>query len=300
MNKALVTGATGFLGRAVVRALAGRGFEVHGVARSVRPDGAEATLHGADLLTDAGRERILMVVRPSHLVHLAWEARPGRYRDDPGNFDWAAASSDLFARASSIGVERILGIGSCLEYGPCSGPCDETSTACHPATLYGQAKLAASQTLLAADAGAVWGRVFFPFGPYEPEDRLIPSLIRSLLAGRTFNCSQGEQLRDFIYIEDLAHAIVAVLESDLTGVVNLGSGEPRSLRSVVEYFSTRLGKTGQVRFGAVEATGVDAEPIIAADVGRLRSVTGHVPVVGFQEGAERDLAWWIDRLSGRA
>jgi nucleoside-diphosphate-sugar epimerase len=303
MKRVLVTGASGFLGQVLVPALLARGFEVHGVMRSAPAVRSAVTWHQADLLTEVGREHVLEASRPSHLVHLAWEARPSRYRDDPANLLWASSTFDLLDRALAGGVARILGVGSCFEYGSSSGPCGENSTACRPTTLYGEAKLGAARHFLAAaerGAGAVWGRVFFPFGPHEAEGRLIPSLIRSCLTGRTFDCSNGEQLRDFIYVEDLADAIVAVLDSELTGVVNLGSGEARSIRSVIEHFSARLGASELVRFGAVEATGVDAEPMIVADVSRLRRATAYAPRFGFEAGAERELSWWIERLRGQA
>jgi nucleoside-diphosphate-sugar epimerase len=102
--------------------------------------------------------------------------------------------------------------------------------------------------------------VFFPFGPHEPAARLIPSLIRILRAGQSFDCSHGEQLRDFIYVDDLAQMIAAVLESELTGAVNLASGEARSLRSVIEHVADRLKARHLIRLGAITATGVDAEP----------------------------------------
>lgn len=297
MKRVLVSGASGFLGRALLPALVGRGFEVHGIARSAQAAVAGVSWHAADLLTEAGRRLALSAARPTHLVHLAWEARPGRYREDPVNRLWAEASIDLLARARAGGTRRILGIGSCFEYGPQSGPCEERTSLCRPTTLYGQAKLATAEAYIAA--GASWGRVFVPFGPHEPEARLIPSLIRSLRAGREFACSHGGQLRDFVYVDDLAQMIAAVLDSELCGVVNLASGEVRSLRSVVEHVAGLLEARDLVRFGAVAATGVDAEPIIAADVRRLREVTAGLPVVGFEDGAARGLAWWIDRLSGR-
>lgn len=297
MKRVLVTGASGFIGRALVPVLVRRGFEVHGVARVPQPAMDGARWHVADLLSDAGRAHVLSAALPTHLVHLAWEARPGRYRDDPVNRFWADASIDLLARARACGTSHILGIGSCLEYGPQNGRCAESTSLCRPTTLYGQAKLGTAEAYIAS--GAAWGRVFLPFGPHEPEQRLVPSLIRSLRAGQNFDCSHGGQVRDFVYVDDLAQMIAAVLDSGFTGAINLGSGVPRSLRSVIEHFADRLEARHLVRFGAVAATGVDAEPIIAADVGRLRGVTAGVPVIGFEEGADRDLAWWIGRLTGR-
>ena len=297
MRRVLVTGASGFIGHALLPALVGRGFEVHGVARSAQAAMAGVTWHAADLLTEVGRAHALSASRPTHLVHLAWEARPGRYREDPLNRLWAEASTDLLSRARACGVSRVLGIGSCLEYGPQSGPCEERTSQCRPTTLYGQAKLATAEAYIAA--GAAWGRVFVPFGLHEPEARLIPSLIRSLRAGEHFDCSHGGQLRDFVYVDDLAQMIAAVLDSELVGVVNLASGEVRSLRSVIEHVAGLLDARHLVRFGALAASGLDAEPVLAADVRRMLAVTAGVPLVGFEAGAARTLAWWLDRLPGR-
>jgi nucleoside-diphosphate-sugar epimerase len=298
MRRVLVTGASGFLGRACVAALLQRGVAVHGTGRGVAPDLPGLVWHPADLLTAAGRAAVIAAARPSHLLHLAWEARPGIYRDSPDNPAWTAASLDLLDRARAAGAERMLGIGTCFEYGPCDGPCVEGVTPCRPATLYGQAKLAAAEGFLAA--GAAWGRVFFPFGPGEPDGKLIPALIRSLSAGESFACSEGMQLRDFIYSEDLAGSMVAVLESSLTGPVNLGSGEARPLRDIIDAVARRLGRPELVRYGARAATGIDAEPIIAADITRLRDEAGWTPVFGFDAGVERTIAWWRQRLQGGA
>lgn len=298
VNRVLVTGASGFLGRPCVAALAARGFEVHGTGRGAPPQGLTGLRwHAADLLNKSQRRELLRQLRPTHLVHLAWEARPGQYRDSPDNPAWAEASLDLLDRALAIGTERIIGIGTCFEYGASSGPCSEAMI-CHPLNGYGRAKLSVAEGFAAAasiGAGAAWGRVFIPFGPGEQAAKLIPSLIRSLAAGREFDCSHGQQVRDFIFIEDLAGAIAAVLESELTGVVNLASGEPRSLRSVVTHFARLLGAEDRIRYGAREASGLDAEPMIIADVSRLQRETSWVPSIGWEEGAGRTVAWWQGR-----
>jgi len=295
MKRVLVTGASGFLGRACAARLLRRGIEVHGTGRGAAPDLPGLIWHRADLLSEAGRAALVAAARPSHLLHLAWEARPGLYRDSPDNPAWTAASLDLLDRAQAVGTERILGIGTCFEYGPYDGPCIEGVTSCQPVTLYGQAKLEAAEGFAAA--GAVWGRVFFPFGPGEPAGKLIPALIRNLLAGEVFSCSHGEQRRDFIYIEDLAEAMAVLLESPLTGIVNLGSGEARPLRDIVAAFARRLGRPELVHYGARAVSGADAEPIIAADVRRLRAA-GWAPSVGFDAGVDRTIAWWRQRLGG--
>jgi UDP-glucuronate decarboxylase len=241
---------------------------------------------------------VIEAARPSHLLHLAWEARPGLYRDSPDNPAWAAASLDLLARAQAAGAERVFGIGTCFEYGPYDGPCIEGLTPCRPATLYGQAKLEAAEGFVGA--GAAWGRVFFPFGPGEPGGKLIPALIRSLSAGESFACSQGGQLRDFIYVEDLAASMVVVLESSLTGIVNLGSGEARPLRDIIDAVARRLGRPELIRYGARAADGADAEPIIVADITRLRDEAGWAPTIGFEAGVDRTIAWWRRRFEGSA
>lgn len=298
MKRVLVTGASGFLGRACAAALVKRGVEIHGTGRGTSPDLPGLVWHSADLLTEAGRAAVIAAARPSHLLHLAWEARPGLYRDSPDNPAWTAASLDLLDRAQAAGAERVLGIGTCFEYGPYDGPCVEGVTPCRPATLYGQAKRAGAEGFVGA--GAAWGRVFFPFGPGEPRAKLIPALIRSLSAGESFACSQGEQLRDFIYIEDLVEAMLLVLESSLTGIVNLGSGEARPLRDIIDAVARRLGRPELIRYGARDVVGADAEPIIAADITRLRDEAGWTPSIGFDAGIDRTIAWWRRQLDGGA
>lgn len=291
MKRVLVTGASGFIGRACAAALKARGFDVYGVGRRAPPEGFEGAnwLRG-DLLSVKDRERLLAATRPSHLVHLAWHVSPGLYLESDENARWSAASIDLLHRALDLGVRRIVGVGTCLEYGPSDRPCHEVETICRPTTAYGRAKLDVAEAFVAAASAGVhvvWGRLFKPYGPGESAARLLPSLLHALDAGRDFACSHGNQIRDFIYVEDLALSITRLLDSQFDGVVNLASGEPRSLRSVVDHFAGLLGRRDLVRFGARAASGVDDDPFIVADTTRLMSLVGTEGILGWEEGSRR-------------
>ena len=100
----------------------------------------------------------------------------------------------------------------------------------HPCTPYAECKIALQQTL--ADVGrtqglsTAWGRIFFQFGPHEHPERLVASVIISLLSGREAPCTHGRQIRSFLHVADVGAAFAALLDSELEGAVNIGSGEP--------------------------------------------------------------------------
>ena len=95
-----------------------------------------------------------------------------------------------------------------------------------------------------------WGRVFFVFGPHEHPARLAGSVAGALVAGQEALCSHGEQVRDFLYAPELAAAFVALLRSDVTGPVNMASGEAVALRELIEALAAAAGRPDLVRLGA--------------------------------------------------
>jgi nucleoside-diphosphate-sugar epimerase len=282
----LVTGASGFIGRAACDALAARGFEVHGAGRTAAPDRPGVRWHAVDLLAAGGMARAVRAAAPSHVLHLAWNATPGVYWASPDNTAWQAATASLAASAAGA---RFVGVGSCAEYDwSVGGTCDERD-ACAPATPYGRAKLAAGQHVLIHHTNAAWARIFLPFGPFEPASRLVPSVIRALLRGETALCTSGAHARDFLYVDDVGRALAALVDSPVRGVVNVGSGQGVPVRDVVLAVQARLG--GRVDLGARALP--EGEPVsLVADVRRLRDEVGFSPAVGLDEGLERSIAWW--------
>ena len=295
MTRILVTGATGCIGHQACRLLADSGWEVHAVSRTPDPSDRAVRPHQVDLFDGAAVRRVMDTVRPSHLLHLAWSIPPGRWAADPGNVRWVTASLDLVEAFAAAGGQRLVTAGSCLEYDWRYGYCAEGLTPTTPHTLYGACKhslrLLSSGLAEARGMTSAWARIFFLYGPNEHPDRLIPSVIQSLLADRPARCSHGRQVRDYLYVRDVADALVRLVDSDVTGPINVGSGQPISLRTLVGRVGELLDRTDLIQFGAKPAAETDA-PLVVADTGQLRSVLGWEPRYDLDRGLGETIEWW--------
>lgn len=289
MKRVLVTGATGFIGRNCLPVLRRTGYEVHAVSGSPTTQDADGAIHWHYANLQKSDEVVALVqkVKPSHLLHLAWYAIPGKFWTASENFDCVQATVGLMRVFRDQGGQRFLGAGSCAEYDWTFELCQEASTPCRPTTLYGAAKYC-TQLLLDAwsrqtGMSSAWGRIFFLYGPGEYPSRLVPSVINSLLNGEPARCTHGEQVRDFMHVEDVAAAFVALLDSDVQGVVNIASGAPLPIKDVIYTIADQLGLRELVQLGAIPANAADP-PILIAGIGRLRDEVGFKPRYSLKNG----------------
>jgi nucleoside-diphosphate-sugar epimerase len=299
MKRVLVTGAGGFVGRHVTSALVRGGAEVHAVgSRAKEPGNDGCTWHAADLLDPRQVRELVKTVRADTLMHLAWCAKPPDYWTDVDNLRWLAASLELVRLFAEHGGARAVGVGSCAEYDWDYGYCTEAVTPLKPGTLYGTTKAACGSTLTAYGAArgvsVAWARLFFLVGPHDAGSRLVPSLVTALRAGKPARCTSGNHIRDFLHVTDAAAALVALLTSEVTGAVNIGSGVPVRVGDLARGVAARVGRPDLL---SVE-DGASTHQLVTANVARLRNEVGWQPALDIDSALDDTVAWWSAAAPG--
>jgi nucleoside-diphosphate-sugar epimerase len=295
----LVTGAGGFIGRQTLAPLLAAGYEVHAASLTV-PDEAPPGIfwYSHNLLNHAEIGNLLSTVKPTHLLHLAWYAVPGKFWNAPENREWLETGKVLLKAFCDHGGQRAVFAGTCAEYEAGHGLCIENQTPLKPATLYGVCKNELRQ--FAADfaeqngLSMAWGRVFHLYGPYEYPQRFVPSVILSLLRGEEARCTECKQVRDFMQVRDVAAAFGALLTTSAEGPVNIASGQSVQLADIARRIAVRLGAEDLLELGALSPP-PDEPPVLTASVERLNREVNWKPAISLEQGLNETIAWWRGR-----
>lgn len=280
--KILLTGATGWIGSRVAKVLVDRGHEVHCTVRLTselsRLEGILKHLRIYEGPMD------LVPIEPDCAIHMAWYTVPRKYLDAPENNECLDGSARLLNRLKC----RAIFTGTCFEYNTQLGRLSEESPT-NPLTLYSICKNALSH-LVNERGNSAWLRFFYQYGPHEDPRRQIPSVIRDLIKGREIPLSPGEQRKDFLHVDDVAQAVVAVAESKLEGPVNVGSGWAITQRMMLSILGDYAKRPDLLKWG--ETPYYFNEPmLIEADNSKLRSI-GWKPSWTLEAGLRNTFDWW--------
>lgn len=293
-QRALVTGAAGFIGSALCGRLLASGMEVHGVSRVARPTLDEIRWWTADLSDAGAADRIVRQIRPDAVFHLASHVSGDRTLGAVASTlrDNLVTTVNLLSAAADAGGTRVVLAGSMEESLP-----DDPA----PSSPYAAAKTAA--TAYAQLFDQLYGlpvvnlRVFMVYGPGQRDGtKLVPYVITSLLRGDGPRLSSGMRQVDWVYVDDVVAAFVAAAESSKApgSTVDVGSGELVSIRSLVERIVPLVG--GEVRpvFGALSDR--PGERPRVADVAPTQALIGWEPSTPLDVGLARTVEWFRARM----
>jgi len=254
--KIAVTGATGFIGRHVLAQLqAHSALDIVIVSRQEHVDGLNKS--GFQWVTidvgDAPADAFERMGRPDVLIHLAWGGLPNYASLHHFERELPAQYQFLKGLVQS-GLKKVLVTGTCFEYGMQSGALVEGALTT-PTNPYGFAKdaLRKQLELLQRDQHfqLVWARMFYLYGDGQAANSLLPQLRRAVEQGAVvFNMSAGDQLRDYMPVEDAAKCITSLaVNEDAPAIINVCSGKPVSVRSMVEQWLHKFGWEMKLNLG---------------------------------------------------
>ena len=229
------------------------GYEVIGIhgARKCTIENSYHSCREVDLLNpniDFGFNEI----EADTLIHTSWITTPNIFWNSSKNDEWLAASKRIITSFEASGGKYLVVTGSCAEY---SWDSIEPLSESHPefaATLYGKSKLDLLEWLRTGTIPFLWTRTFFQFGSNEATGRLIPSLIDSLLLGEKFHVKNGDDIRDFVYIEDVVDILCGLIFEKKTGVVNIGTGNGVRVDDLARSVSQLLRRENLIEYGEIK------------------------------------------------
>lgn len=304
----LVTGATGFLGAHMVRALDAADAKVHALVRPGRSLRrledlqSRITLWLGDVTDYESVLRCCRGAMPTAIVHLAGDTTDRRLGDD-----WAGVGRSVAVQLhgtlnvvrgaveSGAPVSVLLRAGGLEEYGTGAIPYDELQRE-RPSSPYSAGQVAATHFCQMLQPRLEFAlttlRPALVYGPGQSESFFIPGLIQSCLWGRPFDMTAGEQRRDLLYVDDLIQGFFCALNHpELRGaIINLGSGEEVAIRDVAEEIVRLTGAHGILHIGAAAERAGDLRHLVAR-IARAETILGWRPTVGLTEGLRRTIAW---------
>lgn len=284
MARVLLTGARGFIGRAVLRRLESEGHEVVALSSAQASEGSG--WRKLDLI-DAGEDEIAGLVeeeRITHCLHSAWYTNHSDYLVADVNRDWVKASLRLESGFRAGGGKRFVGLGTCLEYDQegATGRFSELSSPLRPETFYARCKKALFEQLSERGGDFAWARVFFVYGPGDRSGRLIPIIVDGLGRGEKVAARFGGLRRDYVHVDDLAGQLTRIAFAPVQGALNTGTGAAAKVADIFRLAGEIAGRPDLVEVNGLIGPG--ESELIEADMGHFRSEVGEPGARSLRQG----------------
>lgn len=302
MKKAIITGASGMLGQALIRLLVEKEVEVYAVVRAGSEHNAKMLKH--DLihliecdLTELDQLPARIAQTCDTFFHFGWTGTYGNTRNNYyGQLENIRYTIDAVEAAKELGCKVFLGAGSQAEFGRVpDGVKLHGGLKAEPETGYGIAKLSAGQMsrALCKEYGIrhIWTRILSVYGPGDKDRTMVMSGICAMLRGEMPKYTKGEQIWDYLYCDDAAEAFYLAAEKGKDGSVYcVGSGKERMLKEYIQDIGRVICPGKEICFGEVPY--YDKQVMyLCADISDLMRDTGFVPKMPFVEGVRKTVEW---------
>ena len=203
---------------------------------------------------------------------------------------------NLVSLARNKGVKLFIQAGSSLEYGNKKSPQLEHKK-CSPVSTYGKAKYLASRFLLNSKNKfkVIILRMYQVYGPHQKKDRLIPQVINSCSQRKNFPCTEGKQIRDFLYVDDLCNLILKILKKNSlsSGIYNVGTEKPVTVKNVIKKI-VKISKGGQPNFGKIKMR-KDEIDYLYPNIKKVKKEFNWTPKVSLNKGLIKTIKFYEKR-----
>jgi nucleoside-diphosphate-sugar epimerase len=302
-KRVLVTGAAGFIGQNLVRALEAAGSKVLAAdLAGTSPFGPQIPYTVLEFCIPSGSLKAVLDFHPDYVVHLACPPDAPQSPESEKLFlRWAGGTAEFFSGLSRMpSVQGVVTIGSSKEYG--NGPAPfKTDQALKPLSAYGAAKAAVTgfANYFRATCGLQVSvlRLATVYGPGQPSGGIVDAAVRSAVEKKDLKMTRGEQIREFLYVEDAVAAILRSLslaKDPECALLQIGGGEPVKLLDLVRMIFDAGGAKCAIEAGAIPYR--DSEVFdMRMDSSLFKKKSGWAPAVSLREGLQRTLDWYKAR-----
>ncbi len=257
-KRILITGGTGFIGYHLAKKCLKLNWSVTSISTK-KPKKIRKLKKVKYIFSDITKKKLLkkkLKINYDYVVNLAgYVDHSHKVKTIRSHFNGCKNISSLFINSK---IEKFIQIGSSVEYGKIKSPQKENEFPKNKIlSNYGEAKLLSTKFMLDLNKKfnfpSVIVRLYLVYGPYQDPNRVIPFTIINSILNNKFNCSEGNQSRDFLYIDDLVDGIIKILtkKNDLSGeIINLGSGKPTKIKKIIKSIINLVG-SGRPMFGKI-------------------------------------------------
>ena len=291
-NNILIVGGTGFIGYHLSKKLLKKGWEVTSISTK-KPNKKRYIKEVKYLFCDIANKQSLKNKIKNYFRYVV---NLGGYVDHSNK--QKTYKSHFLGCKNLVEIllknppESFVQMGSCVEYGRLKSPQKENQR-CKPLTIYGKAKLAATKYLLQLNKKnnfpSIIIRLYLAYGPKQDVNRFLPIIIEGCIKDKKFACSEGNQFRDFVHVDDVVNFIIMSLNNKRARgqIFNIGSGKPKKIKDIIKNVK-KISNGGKPQFGKIKLR-KDEILKIYPSIKKAKKIIKWTPKISFSKGIKNTI-----------